>query len=255
MEKIKHNLKVIYILWLRQLKRHFRSKMRMFASVAQPLLFLVALGFGFQSMYAQAGGGNYIQFLAPGIIGMSIIFSAMFSGIEVIADKQFGFLKETLVAPVSRLTIMFGRTLGGATVAIYQGVLVFVISLLLGFHPETWSLLPLALVFMLLMSVLFTSIGTAFASLFSDMHAFPVIINFVVMPMFFLSGALYPVDNLAPVIDVLVRLNPLSYGIDGLRGSLLTQFHFGIWSDFSVLIIITIIFLGLGSYLFKKIEI
>ncbi|HPA25804.1 MAG TPA: ABC transporter permease, partial [bacterium] len=121
MEKIKYNLKVIYILWLRQVKRHFRSKSRIFASIAQPLLFLVALGFGFQSMYSAAGNGSYIQFLAPGIIGMSIIFSAMFSGIEVITDKQFGFLKETLVAPVSRLTIMFGRTLGGATVSIFQG--------------------------------------------------------------------------------------------------------------------------------------
>jgi len=255
MEKIKHNLKVIYILWLRQIKRHFRSKMRMFASIAQPLLFLVALGFGFQSMYAEAGNGNYIQFLAPGIIGMSIIFSAMFSGIEVIADKQFGFIKETLVAPVSRLTIMFGRTLGGATVAIFQGLLVFLVSLLIGFHPESWSMLPVAFVFMLLMSILFTSIGTAFASFFSDMHAFPVIINFIVMPMFFLSGALFPVDNLAKVIDIIVRINPLSYGIDGLRGSLLSSFHFGVWTDFSVLIIVTMVFLALGSYLFKKIQV
>lgn len=255
MEKIKYNLKVIYILWLRQLKRHFRSKMRIFASVAQPLLFLVALGFGFQSMYKQAGNGDYIQFLAPGIIGMSIIFSAMFSGIEVIADKQFGFLKETLVAPVSRLTIMFGRTLGGATVSIFQGILVFAVSLLLGFQPENWLMLPVALVFMILMSILFTSIGTAFASFFSDMHAFPVVINFIVMPLFFLSGALFPVNNLARVIDLIVKINPLSYGIDGLRGSLLAHFYFGLWTDFSVLIVVTVAFLVLGGYLFRKIQV
>ncbi len=255
MIKIIYNLKVIYILWLRQVKRHFRSKSRIFASVAQPLLFLVALGFGFQSMYSAAGNGDYIQFLAPGIIGMSIIFSAMFSGIEVISDKQFGFLKETLVAPVSRLIIMFGRTLGGATVSIFQGILVFAVSLLLGFHPESWLMLPVALVFMILMAILFTSIGTAFASFFSDMHAFPVIINFIVMPLFFLSGALFPVDNLAKVIDIIVKINPLSYGIDGLRGSLLANFHFGMWTDFSVLIMVTVAFLALGSYLFKKIEV
>jgi len=255
MVKIIYNLKVIYILWLRQVKRHFRSKSRIFASVAQPLLFLVALGFGFQSMYSAAGNGDYIQFLAPGIIGMSIIFSAMFSGIEVISDKQFGFLKETLVAPVSRLTIMFGRTLGGATVAISQGILVFIVSLFLGFQPVSWALLPVTLLFMILMSLLFTSVGTAFASFFSDMHAFPVIINFIVMPMFFLSGALFPVDNLAKVLGVIVRINPLSYGIDGLRGSLISNFHFGIWTDFSVLIVVTLAFLSLGGYLFKKIQV
>src|SRR5262245_58984418 len=106
-------MKAIYILWLRQLKRHFRSRPRMIGSLAQPLLFLLALGFGFGPIYRRAGGGDYIQFLAPGVITMGILFPGIFSGIEIIWDKQFGFLKETLVAPVSRLEIMIGRTLGG----------------------------------------------------------------------------------------------------------------------------------------------
>src|SRR5512138_741882 len=110
-------VKAIYILWLRQLKRYSRSKARIIGSLGQPLLFLVALGFGFGPIYTRAGGGNYIQFLAPGIIAMSILFTAIFSGIEIIWDRQFGFLKETLVAPVSRFSIMLGRTMGGATVA------------------------------------------------------------------------------------------------------------------------------------------
>jgi hypothetical protein len=105
-------MSTIYILWLRQLKRYFRSRARMIGSLGQPILFLVALGFGLGPMYAKAGGGNYIEFLAPGIIGMSILFTAMFSGIEVIWDRQFGFLKETLVAPVTRFKIMFGRERG-----------------------------------------------------------------------------------------------------------------------------------------------
>ena len=137
---------VIYVMWLRQLKRYWRSRARMIGSLGQPLLFLVAFGFGFGSIYAKAGGGNYIEFLAPGIICMSVLFTAMFGGIELIWDRQFGFLKDTLVAPISRVTIMFGRTLGGATVATLQGVVIFFITLLIGFRPVNWWLLPLAFV-------------------------------------------------------------------------------------------------------------
>jgi len=131
---MKH-LKVIYIIWLRQLKRFIRSYSRIFGSLAQPLLFLVALGYGFGSIYEQAGGGNYIQFLAPGVIAMTVIFTAMFNGTSLVFDKQFGFVKETLVAPVSRFSIMFGRALGGATVATIQGVIVFFLAMLFGFSP------------------------------------------------------------------------------------------------------------------------
>src|SRR6202167_1927019 len=124
----------IYILRVRQLKRYVRSRARIIGSLGQPLLFLLALGFGFGPTFAKAGGGNYIQVLAPGIIAMGILFTAVFSGIEIIWDRQFGFLKETLVAPVSRLQIMLGRTLGGATVALFQGGVVFLICLVAGFR-------------------------------------------------------------------------------------------------------------------------
>ena len=123
-------MKTIYILWIRQLKRYVRSKSRMIGSLAQRLLFLVSLSFGFGPIFQKAGDGNYLNFLVPGIIGMSIIFSAVFSGMEIIWDRQFGFLKETLVAPVSRFEIMLGRTLGGATVAFFQGLLVFIIAVI-----------------------------------------------------------------------------------------------------------------------------
>lgn len=161
-------MSTIYILWLRQLKRYFRSKARMIGSAGQPLLFLVALGFGFGPIFQKAGGGNYMQYLAPGVIAMGILFTAMFMGIEIIWDKQFGFLKETLVAPVSRFSIMLGRTIGGATVALFQGILVFGLSLLVGFRPD-YNLIPLAFVFMILIAILFTSIGTAIASIVDDM--------------------------------------------------------------------------------------
>ena len=171
---------IIYTMWLRQLKKYWRSKPRIIGSLGQPLLFLFALGFGFGPIYAKAGGGNYLQFLAPGIICMSILFSAIFAGIEVIWDKQFGFLKETLVAPVSRFKIMLGRTLGGATVATLQGFLVLLITFLIGFRPVNLLSIPLALVFMFTTALLFTALGTAIASKLEDMQGFQLIMNFLI---------------------------------------------------------------------------
>jgi ABC-2 type transport system permease protein len=248
-------MSAIYILWLRQLKRYFRSKARMIGSIGQPILFLVALGFGFGPIFEKAGGGNYLQFLAPGVIAMGILFTAMFMGIEIIWDKQFGFLKETLVAPISRMTIMLGRTLGGATVALAQGVLVFLIAWAIGFRPS-FALIGVAFIFMILIAMLFTAIGTAIASVVDDMQGFPLIMNFLVMPLFFLSGALFPLAGLPGAIETIARLDPLSYGIDGLRGALVPgAIQFGFWFDFGVLGVITIIVLGIGAYLFSKIEI
>ena len=176
-----------YIIWLRGIKRYFRSKSRIIGSLGFPLLILFALGYGLGPVYSQAGQGNYLNFLAPGIVAMAILFMAMFSGIEVIYDRQFGFLKETLVAPISRLEIIVGRTLGGATVSIIQGLIVFVIAIIGGFRPTNWVHLPLALLFMAIIGILFTAVGTAIASRMEDMQGFPIIMNFVIMPLFFLS--------------------------------------------------------------------
>jgi len=246
---------VIYILWLRQLKRYFRSKARIVGSLGQPLLFLFALGFGLGPVFQRAGAGNYLQFLVPGIIGMSIIFTALFSGIEVIWDKQFGFLKEMLVAPISRLEIMIGRTLGGATVATFQGTVVLVISYLAGFRHVNPYHLPLAFVFMFLIAILFTALGTAIASILEDMQGFQLIMNFLVMPLFFLSGALFPLTGLPSLLNVLATIDPLSFGVDGLRGSLIGISHFGINVDLLVLGSIVVVLMAIGSYLFSRIQI
>jgi ABC-2 type transport system permease protein len=247
---------IIYILWLRQIKRYYRSKARVIGSLGQPLLFLLALGFGFGPIYAKAGGGSYINFLAPGIIAMSIIFMAMFMGIEIIWDRQFGFLKEMLVAPVSRLQIMAGRTLGGATVAMAQGIVVFLLAFAVGFRPTTWAHALFSLIFMFLIALLFTALGTAIASALEDMHAFQLIMNFLIMPIFFLSGALFPLYGLPGALQVIVRIDPLSYGVDGLRGALIAgSSHFSLLYDASLLGIITFVFLIIGSYLFSKIQI
>lgn len=243
----------IYILWLRQIKRYFRSKSRIVGSLGQPILFLVALGYGLNSVFAASGQGNYIQFLAPGIIGMSILFTAIFSGIEIIWDRQFGFLKETLVAPVSRFTIMFGRTLGGATTASLQGILVLVISLFIGFHPNWAGLIP-ALIIMVLIALVFTALGTAIASRLEDMQGFQLIMNFMVMPIFFLSGALFPLETAPAAIRWIAFFNPLSYGIDGLRATLTgASIHSG-WLDATVLALVALAFLSVGAWLFSKIK-
>ncbi|HJU20852.1 MAG TPA: ABC transporter permease [Stellaceae bacterium] len=242
------------ILWLRQLKRYSRSRARMIGSLGQPLLFLTALGFGFGPTFARAGAGNYLEFLAPGVIVMGILFTAVFSGIEVIWDRQFGFLRETLVAPVSRLEIVLGRTLGAATVALIQGVAVFAICLMVGFRVSSPLLLPLAFLFMFLIAVAFTAIGTAIGSVLHDMQGFPLIMNFIVLPLFFFSNALYPIAGLPAPLRIAVRLNPLTYAVDGVRSAFGHASQFGVLTDLAVLGGLVAVLLALGSYLFSRIE-
>lgn len=248
-------MNAIYILWLREMKRYFRSRVQMVVSLAQPALYLMALGFGFGPVFEKAGRGSYLQFMAPGVMGMTVLFSSVFSGIAILWDRQFGFLKETLVAPVSRLSIMLGRTLGGATVAIIQGGLILVVCLIAGFRPQSWISLFAALPFVALIAIVFAGLGAMAGSLLKDMQGFQLIMNFLVMPIFFLSGALYPLTNLPKALAFVTRLDPLSYGVDGLRGSLIGQWHFSFFTDAVVLAGIAVVFLVAGAYLFSKIEI
>jgi len=227
----------------------------MIGSLAQPLLFLVSLSFGFGPIFQKAGEGSYINFLVPGIIGMSIIFSAVFSGMEIIWDRQFGFLKETLVAPVSRFNIMLGRTFGGATMSTMQGLIVFFISMFIGFRPTNWFMFPILLLLMFLVALLFTAFGTMIASLLDDMQGFQLIINFLVMPLFFLSGAIFPLTGLPKALSIVASLDPLAYGIDSFRAVLTGVSQFGLHVDVLVLSVITLFFLSLGSYFFSKIQI
>jgi len=244
----------IYILWLRELKRYVRSRVQIIVSLGQPCLYLLALGFGLSPIFEKAGQGSYIQFVAPGIIGMAVLFSSVFSGMAMLWDRQFGFLKETLVAPVSRFQIMAGRTLGGATVAACQGTLVLIICLIAGFRPHSWYNLPVALLYVMLIATVFAALGTAIGSALKDMQGFQLIMNFLVMPIFFLSGALFPLTNLGRIMSVITRLDPLTYGIDGLRGALIQQWHFAPATSIAALAFVGLVFLSLGAWLFSKIE-
>jgi ABC-2 type transport system permease protein len=245
---------VIYMLWLRQLKRYARSRSRIVGALGQPVLYLVALGFGFGPVFRKAGEGDYIQFLTPGVVGMTVLFTSVFSGIELIWDRQFGFLKETLVAPVPRLIIMLGRTLGGATVAVGQGLLVLLICLLVGFRLSSPSVVLWAGVYMTLIALMFTAFGTAMASMLSDFQGFQLVMNFLVMPIFFLSGALFPLAGAPRAMTVIAAFDPLAYGVDGLRRAVAGTAYFSPLTDLGVLVGASAVLLALGSYLFSRIE-
>ena len=248
-------MSAVYILWLRELKRYQRSPAQIVASFGQPLLYLLVLGFGLGPVFQQAGQGSYLQFVAPGVVGMSILFTSVFSGIGLLWDRQFGFLKETLVAPVPRLTIMAGRTLGAATVSLIQGTLVLIVCVIAGFRPAHGAVVPVALVFMALIAVVFSALGTAIGSTMQSMQGFPLVMNFLVMPMFFLSGALFPLTNIPTALAVATALDPLTYGMDGLRGAFIGLSHFGLVTDAAVLAVVAGAFLVLGAYRFSKIQI
>ena len=248
-------MQAIYILWLRELKRYSRSRAQIVASLGQPLLYLLVLGFGLGPVFQRAGGGSYLQFMAPGVIAMTVLFSSVFSGIALLWDRQFGFLKETLVAPVQRLEIMMGRTFGAATVAMIQGLLVTTVTLIAGFRPVSLATVPLGFLFLALIAIVFAALGTAIGSSLQDMQGFQLVMNFLVLPIFFLSGALFPLDNLPKALSVVTAVDPLSYGVDGLRAALIAKAHFGSAIDLAVLGIVGAILLCLGAWRFSKIEI
>src|SRR5215472_6311531 len=188
----------------------------MIGSLGQPTLFLLALGFGLGPTFAHAGRGDYVQFLAPGIVTMGILFAAVFSGIGIIWDRHFGFLKETLVAPVPRFEIVLGRTLGSATVALIQGSIVFLVCVAAGFRPAQPLLLPVALLFMALIAIMCTAIGTAVGSVLEDMQGFPADHELHRAAAFLFFERAVPGSGPARSdAGLAVRLNPLSYGVDG----------------------------------------
>ncbi|WP_048151783.1 ABC transporter permease [Methanolacinia paynteri] len=244
---------VIYTIWLRSVKRYIRSKSRIVGSLGMPLFLLVFMGFGLNSVVVIPNTGeDYIVFLAPGIVAMGVLFTSIFSGIQIIWDKQFGFLKETLVAPVTRTEIMLGQTFGGATTAIIQGTIILLISFVIGLsYPGILGLL-IAAGFMILIGIAFTSLGIAIASRMEDMNGFQLIMSFLIFPIFGLSGAMFPIDSLPSAFKSLTMIDPLTYGVEGVR--------YGLTGASQINPVICLIVLGafsvamilVGAYLFRK---
>jgi ABC-2 type transport system permease protein len=247
---------IIYTIWLRSMMRYLRSKSRIIGSISMPLFFLLFLGFGLNSVVSIPGlSGNYIQFLIPGMVAMSVLFTSVFSGIQIITDKQFGFLKETLVAPVTRLEIMLGQTAGGATTAVVQGFLILVLSLLIGLSINSVPGFLLAIGFMVLIGIGFTAFGIAIASRMEDMSGFQLIMNFVIFPIFGLSGALFPISSLPGWLAPITMLDPLTYGVEGIRYGLTGVSQINPVICFAVIGGFTIAMTVAGAYLFRKITV
>lgn len=247
-------------MWLRQMKRFIRSRSRLISTIVQPLFFLVILGSGLRSAVMPGMmGDDYLAFLAPGIIAMAILFSSMFTGISVLWDKQFGFLQEVLVAPVSRFSIIIGRTLGGATTALIQGFIILFIAYILGIPIAGISGLLLTIAFMILLAFTAVGFGLVLASKMENFQGFQIVMNLIIMPLLFISSAFFPIASNPDIPNIIAKLsffNPLFYVVDGLRGSLT-----GINNvvnpiiDFVIVLVICIFMLGLGSYFFSKSEV
>jgi len=247
---------IVYTIWLRSMKRYVRSKSRIVGSIAMPLFLLVFLGFGLNSVVSATSlGQQYVMFLVPGMVAMSVLFTSVFSGIQIIWDKQFGFLKETLVAPVSRLEIMFGQTVGGATTAVIQGIILMVLAVLLGLRIENPAGFFIALGFMILVGIAFTAFGIAIASRMEDMTGFQLIMNFVVFPLFGLSGALFPISSLPAWLEPVTLIDPLTYGVEGIRYGLTGASQINPLISAAVIAGFAVAMTVVGAWLFRKVSV
>jgi ABC-2 type transport system permease protein len=239
------------IIWFRDLKRLIRDKNQFYGSFARPVLWLVVLGMGLRPVFKGDSGVDYIKFIFPGIVAMSLIFSAMWSGISIVWDREFGFLKEILVAPIPRTAIVTGKIMGGATQAMVQGGITLFFAPLIGVKLTVVSFF-LLIGIMMLISVSLSSLGIALASRIYSYEGFGTISNFVIMPLFFLSGAVYPVKTLPAWLKVIVSLNPVTYGVDLMRGAVLGIFQFSPFVDLLYLLGFGIAMGALAVILFRR---
>jgi ABC-2 type transport system permease protein len=242
----------VYTLWLREITRFKRNRSRLIASITFPLLFLVFMGTGFTGAFRYRDAVSYAAFIGPGIVAMSLLFSSMFGGMSVMWDRQFGFLKEILVAPVSRIAIMAGQTLGTVTTSMLKGLVFLAILLAFGLIDTDPIGMLAAVGFMFLISAAFVSLGIAVATRMRDPHGFQLIMNFLIMPVFFLSGALFPLEGLPDWLTVLTLANPLTYGVDGLRFALGVPYRFSPLWNLLVLVMFWAVTTVIGGFLFRR---
>ncbi|RME47644.1 MAG: ABC transporter [Chloroflexi bacterium] len=218
MNRLRRNLKGIYTIWYRDVLRFLRNRPRIIASLGQPLLFLFVFGGGLSPAMSGLGGGqiDFTSFLFPGIIAMAVLFTAIFSAVSIVWDREFGFLKEVLVAPVSRTAVALGKVAGGSTVAMFQGVIILLLAPLIGVNLSISQIVVL-LALMLLTAATMTSLGVLIAARMRSMEGFQMMMNFVLMPMFFLSGAFFPLQGVPLWMEWLARIDPMTYGVDPIR--------------------------------------
>ncbi len=250
------SFRAIYVIVLREFKRFFRQKTRVLVTIARPLIWLVIVGSGFTKIVDMPGDMSYTQFILPGIVGMTILFSSVFSTISVVWDREFGFLREMLVAPISRLTIVVGKLLSGTALSVFQATILVILSPLLGIFISPQQFVWMVLLITLL-SLAITSMGLFIASFLKSLEGFNIIMNFIVLPMFFLSGALYPVSSLPFFLNRFTLVNPLSYGIDSfkhilLRGTGPRVTEFPLLLDVGFVIFFSVVMVVLAALSFER---
>lgn len=245
----------IYVLWLRDIKRFIRARSRIVGMLMMPIIFLLGLGLGLGSLIHLTTGGSYFDFIVPGIIGMTLLFTSIFTGSAVLWDRQFGFLKEILVTPNSRTSIVIGRICGGGTTAVLQSILVVIIATVAGFTITFTGTTIFAIVFMALIAATFIGLGLTLGSMINDFQGFQLVTSFFTMPLFFLSDSIFPATSLPKVIQYIVYLNPLTYGVDGLRNALIGSGTFPITTDLFAMIVSAIIMISLAVYAFNRTDV
>lgn len=245
----------IYTIWLRETKRFIRYRSRILTSVVTPLLWLLIFGTGLGSAVRFGGNlpGGYQAFIYPGIIGQTILFTAIFSGVSVIIDRQYGFLKEILVAPITRPSIIFGKAIGISTAAVIQGIILLVLSFVVGVQMTPLVFLA-SLLLMIPISIGLAGVGLLIASFTDSMEGFNLIMSFVVLPMFLLSGALFPVTGLPTILQGAVYLDPLTYGVDALRHIILGYGAIPLYISIAVIILFAVVMVFLSALMFSKRE-
>ena len=250
-------LNAVYVIVAREFKKFIRERSRLFSTIARPLLWLFIVGAGMSRLVPSTVGVPYIQFIFPGIIGMTILFSSIFSSISIIWDKEFGFMKEILVAPVSRLSIVIGKALSGTVVSSIQAMIILALFPFIGFNLGLLQIIGVLFICIFL-SFSISAFGIVLATFYESYESFSVIMNFIVMPMFFLSGAMYPVKLLPEILKIVSKINPLTYGIDAIK-HLLFPFEKGRMSpdfpfiiDIAVIIATSIIFVLIAAKAFER---
>jgi len=247
----------IYVIVAREFKKFIREKSRLISTLARPLLWLFLIGGGMSRLVPAGENVSYIQFIFPGILGMTILFSSIFSSISIIWDKEFGFMKEILVAPVSRFSVVLGKATSGMVLSTFQAVIVLCLFPFIGLRLDPLQIIGVILVSAVL-SFALAAFGILLASFYESYESFSVIMNFIVMPMFFLSGAMYPVKLLPEVLKIVSKLNPLTYGVDALKNIVFPyetgrmSADFSLFTDLSVILTLSVVFVFMAGKAFER---
>jgi len=247
----------IYVIVAREFKKFVRERSRLFSAIARPLLWLFIVGAGISRLVPRDTGVPYTQFIFPGIIGMTILFSSIFSSISIIWDKEFGFMKEILVAPVSRFSIVIGKALSGTIVSTLQAIIILALFPVVGFNLGVLQILSVIVV-CISISFCISAFGIVLATFYESYESFSVIMNFIIMPMFFLSGAMYPVRLLPNILQIAARVNPLTYGIDAIKHAIFPHEAGPMGPDFSpmadaaIIFLLSIAFVLIAARLFER---